>query len=325
VARRCEALVRQIRVGEREAFVQGKAEWPGPTGKRFRELAGESGASRKLFAEILKEDSRADVLERAGRSPEEASVGFVDEVNRLTAAGRQLSDELSKQLPTMNPFESMREASRKVIEPGDVVLTLFLATLAKGDVGKQFDSLHDVLSASFIDLARGPLKEPFRKLFVAWLGRQTREEILAEGLEGALYVPMPEALGVARRLAKDSKTSGRVTATAILLLGNQGSVDDLPSLAEFRKDSRPYWGYKGKDDKEMEVQLRDLAVAMSLSVRGEDFQKFGFQSNGVLVWWVGPTTSPYKTLNVFANDGERAAAHDKAWAWLDEKATAEKK
>src|SRR5262249_44378 len=56
VARRCEALFKQVRAAELAAFEAGKADWPGRAGPKFREVVGESAAARKLFAAAVADD-----------------------------------------------------------------------------------------------------------------------------------------------------------------------------------------------------------------------------------------------------------------------------
>jgi hypothetical protein len=147
---------------------------------------------------------------------------------------------------------------------------------------------------------------------------------VAAGLEAALYVPCPEAAPAARKALKDPKATERVAGTAVLLLGHHGGPEDVAVLEWFRNDARPFGTYLGLDGTSEDVQVRDLAAAMSLHLRGEDFSKYGFGSVGVMAWWAGDAVAPYNSVS-FLRPKDRDEAHKKAWAWLDERAKRAKK
>jgi hypothetical protein len=212
----------------------------------------------------------------------------------------------------------MADASRKAVPLGDVVAVLFLGARSLPVEAKD-PSAEWSLRASFADGAKGPQKEPLRKLFAAWLDRRTDPETIRAGLETALFASVPNALPIARRLAADPKLTAPAKGLAVLIVGNHGTKDDLPLLTACRPDARPYFEYTtlNKNKERFEIQVRDLAAAMSLHLSGQDFEKYGFQRIELHIWWVVSGPAPIKKISWFDTGEARDAALKKAWDWLD--------
>jgi sulfatase modifying factor 1 len=317
IARRSETVLKQIRADQHQALVAGKAEWPGPEWKRFIEIVGDTTAARKVFAEIVDDDRRAAVVEKAGADATTAAGLYTSELARVQEAGRKAFAGFIGQ-PVMREGPSpIRQASQKAVPPGDVALLLFLGSFPLPDRVTDPPDVEHIVRASFIDSCGGPLKEQYRKLYVAWLDRRRDPKALNTGLEAALYGAIPEAVQVARRVVGDTKAPASVVGTALLVLGNHGSLDDLAKLAAFREDTRAFWEHTTVQKIRLEIQVRDVAAAMSLNVRGQEFGKFGFEHVGYVAWWVGPAVAPFKAIHWFKTADDREAGLKKAWEWLD--------
>jgi hypothetical protein len=212
--------------------------------------------------------------------------------------------------------DSLREASLRAVGPGDVVLVLLLGAARKADEKSGPVGLYEVLSANFMTLARGPLKEPFHKLFLTWLDCQTEPSALENGLEAGMWAPVPGVAPVARRVVKDPKAvETRLAAHALLALGHYGTRDDLARLGAFRADARVYHVYRRVRGDPLEVQVRDVAAAMSLKLRGEDAAKHGFREAPFKSWWSEPRS--YAAPLPFESAEARTEAHKNVWEWLD--------
>jgi hypothetical protein len=197
-----------------------------------------------------------------------------------------------------------------------VAAVLFLGSLPLPDGAADPARVEHVLRASFLDLAGGPTKEPFRKLFAAWLDRRRDPEAILAGLEAALYGSVPEAAPVARRLAADPKCPPRLLGAALTVLGHHGAQTDLAGLSALRDDDRVLRGGRAIDGLVYEVQVRDVAAAMSLLRRGHDPETFGFHTTRWVGHWFGPGRPPFDTVTEFTPDA-RAAALKQVWDWLD--------
>jgi hypothetical protein len=211
-------------------------------------------------------------------------------------------------------LNSAREASRKAVTPGDVVLALYLGTFPPGPGATDSADVDRVLTTGFLDLANGPQQGSVRKLFAAWLGRRTDRRAVAAGLQAALVAGLPEAAPAARRLADDPAADGQEVALAALVLGHHGTKDDMARLSALRNDVRVCRGSAGTG---YEVEVRDVAAGMSLALRGQDRRVFRFQVVHVMAEWGGTGTCPYTDVGWLGTPAEREAAHREAWGWLD--------
>jgi hypothetical protein len=314
VARRCEVVLPRIQAQERKALVDGSGGWPAPAGERFRDLVGDSKEARTLFAEMTGDDHRAGAADAAAHDPPLGARLYAAEVARLAQADATALRRFQRKLGRAQVGNSGRDASRKAVTPGDVVLALYLGTFPPSPGAPDPADIDGVLAASFIDLANGPQKVPFRKLFAAWLDRRREPRAVAAGLQVALVAGLSEAAPAARRLAADPTVDGPVVALAALVLGHHGTKDDLARLSALRSDVRVCRGAPGTG---YEVQVRDVAASMSLALRGQDRRVFRFQVVNVMAEWSGTETCPYTDVGWFGTPAEREEAHKTAWEWLD--------
>jgi hypothetical protein len=258
------------------------------------------------------DNRRAGLADSAAHEPAQAGRLYAAEVARLAPA----------HAAAMRPFQgpggrvgnSPREASRKAVTPGDVALALYLGTFPPSPGAPDPADIDGVLAASFFDLAKGPEKVPFRKLFAAWLDRRRDSRAVAAGLQVALVAGLPEAAPAARRLAADPTADGPEVALAALVLGHHGTTGDLARLSALRADARVCRGAAGTG---YEVQVRDVAAGMSLALRGQDRRVFRFQVVHVLAEWGGTDPCPYTDVAWLGTPAEREEAHKTAWEWLD--------
>jgi hypothetical protein len=317
VARRCESILPKVRAAEREAFIAGTIDWPAPAGTHFRDLVGDTTEARKLFALMTENDRRAALADKAAADPASAAKVYAAEVARLNQAHLDAVAASIAQPAVADRRYLLREASRNAAPPEDVALALYLGTFPLPDRAANPADDYPPLTAGFADLVTGPQKGPARKLFTAWLDRRTDAPAVRCGLESALYAGIADALPVARRLAADPKAGGAVVGTAALVLGNLGDKEDLARLSALRADTRVYLQYKVAKGEDRQVQVRDIAAAMSLALRGQNFTSYAFQATQRYVYWEAAGQPRFMDLTPFQSAADREAALKKAWAWLD--------
>ena len=213
----------------------------------------------------------------------------------------------------------MRKRSLEVVKRDDLLRCLFLGARPIPKTVEDSELARPIVDqANFIDLAKGPEKEPFRKMYLEWLKRRTNPTAIELGITAALYASIPEAVPFARELIANPKQSPEILGQAILVLGNHGAVQDVLLLDKFRADERPYYFYKAPGVGTFTIQLREVATAMALLLRKEDFKKYGFEGVQVFVYWVGDKPAPYQKNHWFMTAAHRDAALVKAGKWLDE-------
>lgn len=175
-----------------------------------------------------------------------------------------------------------------------------------------------LFTAGFAAGLDGPQGGSYRKLFAAWLERRRDPAVIQAGLWAALSFGVEEAAPVARRVLADKQAPPRAIEQALLVLGHHGRARDLPVLLAFRTDDRPITtGFKPGGAPAGSLQVRDVATAMALKLSGQDFGQFGFEDATYQDWRVGKAVGKFAGVELLPTDDARAAAHKKAWAWLD--------
>jgi hypothetical protein len=313
IAQRCELVLKQIRAKQLQALLSEKGEWPGLEDTRFKEIVGDTSEARRLFAVMINDTHRAEVVESVAADPTRAASLYAVELSRVQAASASAMRGFEGRPASPNIDSPLRRASRQAVSVGDVVLVLFLGSLAKADGVADPANVDEVVTVSFSDFCEGQLKEPFRRLFVAWLNARRDPKAINTGLYAAVYASIPEALPVARRIVADRNAAASITGVALLVLGNHGTANDLPRLAVYREDVRVF--EKSANGKS-EIQVRDVATAASLRLRGQEISMFGFEVNHLFTWWV-PGGTALKTVGYFETPSARDAALKKSWEWLD--------
>lgn len=323
VASRCEKIATRIRAAEREAIISGKKDMPGEAGKRFKELVGDSKASRTLFVYMTDDDRRGASVERAASDPAKADQVYREETGLVEQAWKKRFLEFNGVRLT----RKTRQASQETVTPGDVVEVLFLGSYPLPAGAKDESQVESVFKASFMDIATlEAYKEPVRKLFVKWLENRREANAIRTGLNAALRAYIPEAVPTARRIVLDPKSDASLVGVALLVLGNLGSLNELAALATLREDKRTYDSFEsGKvTDTKVQLQVRDQATGMSLLLR--KIQLFpGVTVDSVHGEWWTFGGQAYKSVKHFESDKEREIGLAKAWNWLERQPKVEPK
>jgi hypothetical protein len=312
IARRCEELQKHLRGPELAAFEIGAIDWPGPAGKRFREIVGESEAARKLFKTMMADHQRAAMVERAVSGQRPLDRLYISEMQRLQLAG-EAEDEAHTGGGQANYLRRCREA----VPPGDVTAVLFLGSLSKLSESNDPEGVQQVLRASFLDLSRGPMKEPTHKLFAAWLGHRSNPSAINAGLNAALYADVPEGITVARQATANDDAPAALRATALTVLGNHGTLADLAIMSACRTDDRMVSEFFRTTEANRALKVCDMAAAMSVRLRGRSPDEFGFSTVSRVGFWFGDARPPFATVKPYFESEKQKSAQNATWDWLD--------
>jgi hypothetical protein len=321
VARRCEAVLPQLRAAERKALLDGTGDWPAPGGVAFKALVGDTKEARKLFVKLTEDDRLAALVDAATGDPDGAARLYAAEVARLVAALKraQAHDPALAKIAANREqaFSYLRESHRLAVSSADVALVLYLGSSALPDAAPEPPEVAELLRPAFFDVATGPQRQPFAKLFAAWLDRRRDPEVVRAGLEAALVSDVSEAVPIARRVAADREQSAMAVGTAVQYLGRHGTKADLVLLSAVRADDRLFCVLDPRTGDMRECEVRDLATAASLALRGQDVSNW-FTLRDWTVWWVPPGPQPVKIPTRLSEVGARRAAPANAWEWLDQ-------
>jgi hypothetical protein len=113
--------------------------------------------------------------------------------------------------------------------------------------------------------------------------------------------PIPEGLILARRVLKAAR--GTYPLSAMMLLAEQGSVQDLPLLESLFTNTAILIGKRDRTG--YRVEIGDLALAVAIHLRGEDPRDFGFaaKENRTQAFRYVPETTGFQSA------ASRAKAH----------------
>lgn len=317
VVQRCEKLLQLIYKDGLEAFLTNKFELEGPAWKRFKSIACDSLASRKLFAELIPDDARSKRLDVIAGDPRKMIVTYRTESERvhfnwnkvLKANKWRFADEVRN--------EKFRQLSKEAVSREDILYSLFLGTSPIPAGAADADEIAILSQVHFYEMARGPGSVPFQKLFVAWIRQRTNPNILRRGVQTALFANVSEAVPFARELLANPKLPPDTLGEAILVVGNHGELQDVSLLAKYRDDARAYHEDSPGKAGTLSIQLREYAAAMSLLLRKEDFAIHGFELSEMIAWWAGEKVLPFKSTD-YLKPAMRDTILQNAWKWLDD-------
>src|SRR5439155_3650189 len=126
IAMQCTQIAGEIRRADAEAFLAGKKDYASPAWKPFKELVGDSPASRKLFAEIMSRDDRAVEIEKAELDPAKAHEVYATVMGRA----KEALDQTMKRFMGQPISDEMGWAAQKALKDAlpaiDVAAVLFL-------------------------------------------------------------------------------------------------------------------------------------------------------------------------------------------------------
>jgi RNA polymerase sigma factor (sigma-70 family) len=365
VRNRSEKILSEIRKDALEALVKGfdsaKAEQPDhPVWKRYVAIAGDSQASRELFARIIANKKWIQTLDNAEADP--ANAGHVYRVG-IAEIFRDFHNDPAKSPPW--PCDRPEEVAYLLLlgsypekDPpakltGDEVVPTNLrntAFLGRGIIRGEEQILHaNGLSLGLAGRIRsfnGPeivgavgTDRVFARLFVAWLGqRSPSSEVVPRGFRHAHG--LPEVLPLARRYAANDFKPKRdvpplATIAALERVAQLGTRADLPLFERhFGDETNVATIDKPINDGVLDypltesIQMRDVALGLALLLHGANPEDFGFDvRKDTFKQKDGRYTIPWSTqLHLgFESDASRSAAHAKARAFFDKQPKVEPK
>jgi len=307
VVERSEKVLRLIHKDALDRFVADGDALDSPVWKRFQAIAGDGKESRALYVEMMPDATSAELLESVEGNAAKSFEAYRTEMERVdgawTAAFKQFIGSFD--------ILAIRNRSLEVVKRDAILRCLFLGAQLVPEKGIDPQQITMLFHGHFVELTKSSEKEPFRKLYLAWLKHRKNPVAVQRGLEAALFMNIPEAAPFARELITNAKHPPELLAHAILVLGNHGELADVLLLDKLRTDERVYCQFNT-----MTIELREVATAMALLLRKEDVAKYGFDAADLKAWCVGDK-SAFRAIGWFQNKEDRDAALTKAWKWLD--------
>jgi hypothetical protein len=319
IRRRCRELLPSVLEAQRqaqlEAFIadkDGKLKHNLPGWRRFRQVAGEDAAARRLFVAMSR-------LDTGFLADTEKALDLVDEGRqppKETDRAGEYCAVLSSHLFQKVFGQGARGAQGVQVEPAEVAPLLLMAGDPRTNMPPQSRQMvvNFLYQPSLRAALTGPDNPPFKKLTLAWMARQTDDEDAAQQMFFAVQtLDLKEGLDLALKVLKDKPLKGRGLGAALTTVGKLGNKEHLEALVPFLQD-KTLVGNFALGRERGATELRDVALAMLVHLTGQEHRSYGFvfsKDYGHLKF--------YPNFLGFRDDGERTKAFAR---WKEWKATA---
>jgi hypothetical protein len=222
-----------------------------PGWSKFREVLGAERPARELFAMMQRFDPKLLAAHARGEAK-------TAELLRAYAEAFENSYEM----------------------PGENALIALLYVASDPDVAVDetgASALYSMLAfGSDLDgVMRGNRRELYRKLVARWIGREVPAECSHEGLWLSARFGIKEGLPAALAVLEKPQRFDESMYPALVVVRQFGGKDDLP-LVERYLSSRRVCDTIQTVDREVDVQLRDAALAAAVKIAGLKYEDFGF-------------------------------------------------
>ncbi len=324
VARRCATIAQSIRKTIRAELVKRfdpakTDDYDHPVWKHYKAVAGDTPASRKLFAELIADPARLQVLDEADDDPQKAAEHYAAEVIRAGTV------DLANWNGGNNPPSKLVDMTLcLVLGTYDATGKQAPALVGTRATGERFAFLNAEFYRQGLERKSGAendLAVPLRRLYAAWLDRRTDPRVLEIGFDRAITWQVDGALPTARRLLADANAAPSVRMNALTFIGKYGTPDDDSAVNKLADDTTVFhsvvvYGVT------CQTQVRDLAVAVRLKLAKQDPERFGFRTytGHPFDWAQQPVTVNCAYPWGFPTDDARDTAHKKANEFLDKQA-----
>lgn len=347
---RCTKILAEVRKDRLDALVKdfdpkAKVIPDYPIWKRFKAIAGDTPASRDIFARIIENRRWLQRLDDAEISPASAAKAYREE---CIAIGRWATDPRIR-----DPYPHWARIE-------GAAFLLFLGSYPGTTYALTEDANNDKLySAGEIEFGAGPsgidsglrAEQPqyveskefppppklkpavpgtdrvFGKLLTAWLPLRTNPDVLLNGFQYASMFAegCNGLLPFAREVVANKAMTALVRSQALFLIAAGGTPADLPLFeAMFENETilqewtpRPEPGFRPK--RASIAQVRDVALGLALILFGQYPEDFGFV-NAEDPWrhqTKKPVISHYAVvLFGFPDEKTRLAAYEKTKAFI---------
>jgi hypothetical protein len=158
----------------------------------------------------------------------------------------------------------------------------------------------------------GPAQAPFRRLFAHWLAQAPDRRVQAQLLSIAGDGFMAECLPVSLRIATDPTANPNVRALSLLVIARLGDRSNVNSLRSILRDSSSVYAGVEIDGVSYDIEIGDVALAVSIHLAGGDPRTFGFAAFGQTA--ERPAWRTYVGLG-FRDPVARSAAQERWQSW----------
>jgi len=254
----------QQRLKAFQADTEDKEDHRMPGWERYRRTVGSDAEARKLFVEMVTAES--GLLESAAAGPAAAAEALSLRLQQFWRA-MTTGDHRGPRMPSLGTSAAM----------------LFVASDPQLDAQENLNEYSYLINAIQQQefnkaLTQGPLQVSARRLLAQWIARPAHENILYNKLNLALQYDLKEGLEVALRLARNRQAAiPHYRVQAIGAIGRWGGKDYAAVLEALMDDKSEIFRGQIGNNKEMTVQMRDVALAWLVYLTGQEHAAYGME------------------------------------------------
>jgi hypothetical protein len=304
IRRRCRDLLPEILEADRQAklaaFIAdttGKLKHDLPCWERYRQIAGEDTGARQLFIDMQKNDT--GLLHDAQCDPEHAGeqcAGLCQALfNKLYGRG-------------LLPHE------RREVNLAEVAPLLLVASdpRVKLPVQQRYLLQNFLYQPTARAALAGSSATPFKKLVLAWMYRQTDDELAVQQMFFLITnLDMKEGIDYALKVIQEKKVKAQGLGQALTTIGKLGNAKKHLSLLEPYLADQTVVGNFALNRERGVTQIRDVALAMMVHLTNQSHRDYGFvfsQTN--------PALKFYANFLGFGSEDQRKVAFTKWQHWV---------
>lgn len=295
------------------ADAAGKFEHDLPGWRRFREVVGADPPARDLFVAILKGGANGELLAALDASPDEAGRAVSDRRNQMYAhiTQRQLRGFDTAVPPSLTLTDVAALLFAEVAVPTKHIPRV--GQLGFYVTGASFVQQPSAMAAVGNDSA--PHAAAYRRVLSKWLDTRTDPTDLSHyALVNVAYNlrTVKETAPLLRRVVQTEGVQAYQKAQAMLYLVQRSGKDELPAVRSQLTNDAALNTQRIAPDVSMTCQVRDVALALSVHLSGQELKDFGFD-------FVNGFSPAQVTTNYwgygFTTDEKRTAAFKKWQQW----------
>jgi hypothetical protein len=161
---------------------------------------------------------------------------------------------------------------------GTVTTLLFVGSTADVSVDDQvgaqiYNFIHQPDFQNAIRMGAQSVR--LKKLLGMWIGKNNGSALAFQNLMLAFHFELPEGLDLATKLLASDGGQPHVRQYALLAIGRFGSSKNLKLVEPYLKDASPCISQR-INNKEVQTQVRDIALAVSVALAKQPLKDFGF-------------------------------------------------
>lgn len=243
------------------ADVEGRLQHELPCWERYRRLAGEGPASRRLFAEMLRAERW--LLEAAETS--------------ATAGSELLEARCQQWQQSMQHFDPVQ---RRPPGAGSVLALLLVGS--HEDVPISAEAATAIVSFTYQRELQEAMRDAnqvsvARRLLGAWVGRHfpADSNVSYQNIVLALRYNLEEGVPAALAAIQAPATPPHIRQYGILCVAKLGGAAYIEQLEPLLDDSSSCAAIK-LNDQEVHTQIRDVVLAVLVRLTGQDLRAYGF-------------------------------------------------